>query len=63
MVDFGEVEAEGTMSCKETESYSVDTNKFKFKASCSGMLDFDGLPCTFKFNTGKPFEATGGCEM
>lgn len=61
LLDDGTSEVEGTMICKENESYKLSNNKFKFDASCDGNLDFDGLPCTISFNTGKLFEESGVC--
>ncbi len=63
LLDIGESNVEGTMICKENESYKVSNNKFKFDASCDGNLDYDGLPCTISFNTGKLFEESGVCPV
>ena len=42
-------------------SFSPPSGKFSFKNSCTGILDVDGMPCTFKLKTGKLFEETGPC--
>ena len=63
LLDIGESAVEGTMICKENESYKLSNNKFKFSSSCDGNFDFDGLPCTLSFSTGKLFEESGTCPV
>ncbi len=60
LVDVGPLN-EGSMICKQSESFSPVSGKFSFKNSCTGVLDVDGMPCTFKLKTGKLFKETGPC--
>lgn len=61
LLDVGEGN-NGCMICSQSDSYSFSSNKFKFKASCTGILDGEGDPCTLKLKSGKLFEEEGTCE-
>ena len=61
LVDFGKNNVDGTMICKESESYSSSNDKFTFKTSCKGQLDYNGLACTLSFSSGKEFDLDNGC--
>lgn len=59
--DIGLNSADGTMICKESESYNMNTNKFSFKTSCKAIFEYEDEPCTLSFGSGKLFEESGVC--
>jgi len=61
LLDVGEGN-NGCMICNQSDAYSFSSNKFKFKASCTGILDGEGDPCTLKLKSGKLFEEEGICQ-
>lgn len=61
LIDFGGNSVDGTMICKQSESYNYGSEKYGFKTSCKGQYDFEGLACTLSFSSGKLFQETGSC--
>lgn len=61
LLDVGSNPVFGSMICKESESWNAITDKYSFKTSCEGSLDFDGAPCSLSFSSGKLFEESGSC--
>lgn len=61
LVDFGQNDVDGTMICKQSESYNFESNKFGFSTSCKGQFEFNGLACTLSFSSGKLFNLDNGC--
>jgi hypothetical protein len=59
--DIGDIDADGTMICKESESYNMNTEKFSFKTSCKATFQYGDEPCTLSFGSGKLFEESGVC--
>jgi hypothetical protein len=60
LLDVGS-DSDGSMICKIAESVSRSSDRFKFKASCTGQLEQDGVPCSFDLKTGRPFNEEGVC--
>ena len=63
LIDFGENSADGTILCKQSESYNYNSNKYGFKTSCKGALEFNGQPCSLSFSSGKLFNLDNGCPV
>jgi len=53
----------GSFLCNENDKYTVEPNRYTYKASCSGEFARDGAPCTIQLKTGHEFEESGACPQ
>lgn len=63
LLDLGGHHVEGTMTCKETERYSMTTHRYSFKAKCAGGFALDDSACTISFSIGKGLDESAQCPL
>jgi len=52
---------DGSMICNLSDSFSMSSGKFSFKAACNGTVEQGDLPCEFKLKSGRLFDEDTGC--
>ena len=59
--DVGLHHVDGSLFCSEGDRYTIEPNRYTYKATCEGEFAIDGRPCTVQLKTGREFEQAAAC--